>query len=224
MWPTSLCSPGGAAVPRDKGRTMLTTVKLSARISRSTLLRYFLSVGVSLIFLSACRSLNPFMGDNVMYIILFPAVAFVAWYCGVGPSVLTIILTFSGAMYWLIPKHSLHAPNPARSIGALAFLFASTIVVALGEARRRDTERLRDAHGELENRVRERTAELDAANRNLQRLSARLLQLQDEERRRIARELHDSIGQMLAALSMNLSGVQADINRLTKTTAALADS
>jgi PAS domain S-box-containing protein len=33
--------------------------------------------------------------------------------------------------------------------------------------------------------------------------SGRLLQLQDEERRRVARELHDGAGQMLAALSMN---------------------
>ena len=127
-------------------------------------------------------------------------------------------------MYWLTPNHSLYTSNPARSIGALAFLFASTVMVALGEARRRDNERLRNAQGELENRVRERTAELDLANHNLRGMSARLLQLQDEERRRIARELHDSIGQMLAALSMNLSGVQADLNRLTKTAVAITDS
>jgi signal transduction histidine kinase len=39
----------------------------------------------------------------------------------------------------------------------------------------------------------------------VQELSARLLQLQDEERRRIARELHDSTGQLLAALSMSVA-------------------
>ena len=43
------------------------------------------------------------------------------------------------------------------------------------------------------------------AEENLRQLSGRLLQLQDEERRRIARELHDSAGQMLAALGMTLS-------------------
>lgn len=43
------------------------------------------------------------------------------------------------------------------------------------------------------------------AEENLRELSARLLQLRDEERRHIARELHDSAGQMLAALSMNLA-------------------
>ena len=42
------------------------------------------------------------------------------------------------------------------------------------------------------------------AEENFRQLSARLLQLQDEERRRLARELHDSTGQMLAALNMIL--------------------
>ena len=38
-------------------------------------------------------------------------------------------------------------------------------------------------------------------------LSGRLLQLQDEERRRVARELHDGAGQLLAALSMNIHAI-----------------
>jgi PAS domain S-box-containing protein len=43
------------------------------------------------------------------------------------------------------------------------------------------------------------------AESSFRELSARLLQLRDEERRHIARELHDSAGQMLAALSMKLT-------------------
>src|SRR5947208_8617593 len=39
-------------------------------------------------------------------------------------------------------------------------------------------------------------------------MSARLLHLQDEERRRIARELHDSAGQLLVALKLNLAMIQ----------------
>jgi PAS domain S-box-containing protein len=46
-------------------------------------------------------------------------------------------------------------------------------------------------------------------------LSGRLLQLQDEERRRIARELHDGAGQLLAALSMNVSSISAEESRLS---------
>ena len=43
------------------------------------------------------------------------------------------------------------------------------------------------------------------AEESLRDLSGRLLKMQDEERRRIARELHDSAGQILAALSMHLT-------------------
>jgi signal transduction histidine kinase len=41
-------------------------------------------------------------------------------------------------------------------------------------------------------------------------LSGKLLHLQDQERRRIARELHDSAGQILAALGLNLSLVECE--------------
>ena len=65
-------------------------------------------------------------------------------------------------------------------------------------------QELEKAHQELELKVQERTRELDARNEKIRVLTGRLLKLQDEERRRIARELHDSTGQMLAAMKMNL--------------------
>jgi signal transduction histidine kinase len=50
---------------------------------------------------------------------------------------------------------------------------------------------------------------LQHSERQLQALSARLMNLQDEERRRIARDLHDSTAQSLAALEMNTSLLQS---------------
>jgi signal transduction histidine kinase len=46
-------------------------------------------------------------------------------------------------------------------------------------------------------------------------LNARMTVLQEEERRRIARELHDSVGQLLAAISMNSVLVEAESYKLT---------
>jgi PAS domain S-box-containing protein len=83
----------------------------------------------------------------------------------------------------------------------------------------RAEEELRRAHDDLEVRVKERTQELAEANTALQaeiaernqveaslrELTGRLMQLQDEERRRIARELHDGTTQSLVALSMELA-------------------
>jgi signal transduction histidine kinase len=51
-------------------------------------------------------------------------------------------------------------------------------------------------------------SELKGAQEELRQLSAKLMNSQDEEKRKIARELHDSAGQYLAALSMTLEGVR----------------
>lgn len=58
-------------------------------------------------------------------------------------------------------------------------------------------EALRRAHDALETLVEQRTAAL-------RRLSVKLIRVQDEERRRIARELHDSLGQDLTAAKISL--------------------
>jgi PAS domain S-box-containing protein len=79
---------------------------------------------------------------------------------------------------------------------------------------RESHQSLSEARDHLEKRVQERTAELKTANQDLRELSARLLKVQDDERRRLARELHDSVGQILAALSMNISVVQSQSHKL----------
>jgi PAS domain S-box-containing protein len=73
--------------------------------------------------------------------------------------------------------------------------------------RRRNEEQIQSLNREL----RQRVQQLDESRRvvelrtiELQKLSGRLLQIQDEERRRIARELHDDLGQQLIALKMAL--------------------
>jgi PAS domain S-box-containing protein len=77
--------------------------------------------------------------------------------------------------------------------------------------RKRAEEALKQAREELEGRVTDRTAELERAQERLRALSGRLLRMQDDERRRIARELHDTAGQILVALNLNLVPLEEEL-------------
>src|SRR5947208_2349582 len=198
---------------------------LFERILDNTPARYAAAVAAILLALLVRWALSPFIGDNFPFITLFPAIIFATSFCGIGPSILSVAVGLVGTRFWFIPPvHVFSIPDTPHIIGMFTFLVASALIITMGEMNRRNNEALRDAQKDLETSVEERTAELDKANQGLRDLTARLLHFQDEERRRIARELHDSVGQTLAALSMNLSSMGADLQRLTKTAETVADS
>jgi signal transduction histidine kinase len=99
-------------------------------------------------------------------------------------------------------------------------------------------QKLRAANEQLDLKIQERTSELTRSNQLLQseiqrrvqtedmlrKLSARILTLQDEERRRLGRELHDSAGQLLAALHINLGVIAQRTQNDSSLSARVADS
>jgi signal transduction histidine kinase len=86
-----------------------------------------------------------------------------------------------------------------RLFAVAVLILASTFVLALAMF----SVHYRLLSAELAAR---RQAELSAreSEESMRRLTVRLLQLQDEERRKFSRELHDSLGQYLAGVKMNL--------------------
>jgi PAS domain S-box-containing protein len=93
----------------------------------------------------------------------------------------------------------------ARERAELEFDGKGTLLGGFGTVqditgRKRMEEELRKARDELELRVKERTAELEKANMQMRQIPSRLIAAQEEERKRLASELHDSIGQTLAAM------------------------
>jgi two-component system NarL family sensor kinase len=95
----------------------------------------------------------------------------------------------------------------------------------------RAEELLRKAQSGLEQKVQDRTGELQnslaafeeevtvrrATEQKLRALSLTVLRLQDEERRRVARDLHDTAGQTLTALKLTLGALEKKVKRETRT-------
>jgi PAS domain S-box-containing protein len=68
-------------------------------------------------------------------------------------------------------------------------------------------EALIKANESLEIKVKERTAELEMVNAQLRDLTSKLAVAEEEERKRIATELHDNVGQMLALANLKLDAL-----------------
>ena len=93
----------------------------------------------------------------------------------------------------------------------------SLIAVLIDITKNKQTEiALQQLNMGLENLVQERTAALQSANQALRELSRRLVEVQEEERRAIARELHDRAGQTLSALNINLTIMNQQLSEDSK--------
>ncbi len=143
----------------------------------STATRYAIAVLAAIVALLLRQMLSPLLGDRNPYHTVWAAVVFSAWYCGIGPSVVTALLSVVGVWYWFVPPyHSFALENPRVEISSMVgFLILSGFIIALGEANHRSTARsereiaerrriedeLRKSQQELEQRVKERTAALE---------------------------------------------------------------
>jgi C4-dicarboxylate-specific signal transduction histidine kinase len=155
--------------------------------NRSPLLRYVVSV----ITVAAALGLNLLSWPLVRGTpssLFFAAVMMSAWYGGLGPGILATVLSALSLDYFFIaPVYSLKFDSSAI-LRLSVFLLVALLTSYLTAARKRAEEALRKAHGELEKRVEERTAELAKANESLR---AEIV-----ERKRAEKELWRLQGEM----------------------------
>jgi len=139
------------------------------------------------------------------------------------------------------PLGGAHEAEMAKRVLSVGMVW---VAAALSLQRWRREKTLERAFSDMERRVRTRTDELTKVNASLEsevadrkqkeellrQLSGHLMQAQDQERRRIARELHDNSGQTLAAIAVNLSRIEnllpeatPKVRNLVADTAAMAE-
>jgi PAS domain S-box-containing protein len=106
-------------------------------------------------------------GTAATYSFFLGAVMLSSWISGLGPGIVSTVLGTLAADYFLIaPLHTLTFDS-SRLVQLSAFVAIAMLISSLNASRRRAVDALAAARSDLENRVRERTAELAAANDTL---------------------------------------------------------
>ena len=123
------------------------------------------------------------------------AVAFAAWTAGRRFALLVAILSVAA---WLLGDFAAGAVYPRALVPAwnAAIIFAFYLVVIALLAR------LHDMHLDLERRVQARTVALTEEIAERERLEREILDVGERERRRVGRDLHDTLGQLLTGTAL----------------------
>ena len=190
-----------------------------ASVSNRTAAQYAVALIITAAALALRGLLNPVLGDLGPFLSIYAAVTLASVYLGAGPATLTAILGLLGSTHFFLSRDNFSFESRSDLAYTVGYLVVAATIIVLAERSRRAFVQVEAARHTLEQKVDERTRELQLALSQLReeiniraqaeetrrRLSARMLNIQDEERRRIARELHDSMGQTLAVLKMTVS-------------------
>lgn len=161
--------------------------------------------------------LQPVLGESAPLLPFTCSVLVSAWYGGFGPGLCATAVGAIAGAYFLVPVNDFRIVD----IGDRAHI---AIFVLIGLA----TSGLCEALHRARRRAEQRQIALQESEQRLRALSRRLVEIQESERRGIARELHDEIGQTLTGLKLSLDVCArglggSDLERVTDAQAIVGD-
>jgi signal transduction histidine kinase len=193
----------------------------------SPLFSYGIAIAAPVVAAAATGALWTWLHPAVS-LFFFPAVIIAALYGGLVAGLIATGLSVFLAAFFFIPPMYSFSMGVADFTRLVIFSTGAIVTASLTAARKRAEMKQWEAIVELnraldevtrlseglERSIAERTADLEASNRALQeeiaeraRLSERLVQVQETERRQLARELHDQVGQTLTGLKLRLEAM-----------------
>jgi two-component system sensor histidine kinase/response regulator len=130
------------------------------------MLRYGVAVLSVVLALAIKLLLAPMVKNDAPFLLFFGAVMVSATYGGVWPGMLAVVLSVLFQDYFFFTPHTFRNA-PGQSLQLFLFALEGTLITLVCVGRRRAEDKFRVAHHALEERVQERTVELEQANASL---------------------------------------------------------
>lgn len=183
--------------------------------SRRIVMTYGLAILSTVAAILARKTLDPIFGEQYPFITFMFAIILTAWYGGVGPAMVALVLGFMSAAYFFLnPRGSVEVYGVEPQIGMVLYVAVGISSIFFSESMHAANRRVRQSAADLLNKQKELEHEIDerrqaqAAHVDLLR---RMVRVQEEERRRISRELHDQCGQEVTAMRLSLKSLEESV-------------
>ncbi len=168
-----------------------------------TWIRYGFTIGVVAVAFLLRLVLTKWVGPGLpTFVTFYPAVMLVAIAFGLWAGLLATVMVAMISAYWILPPEGFAIELLHDLVGFCVFLGMGVLISVVAEFYRRTRQQ-----------AYERSLELVKANEALRDLSMRLISAHEEERKRIAGEIHDTLGAYLAAIKFKVENAHLEIGK-----------